>query len=52
MYNYNYIYYYIQSLFHVASISKIVRFYNAYFLGRIQSYFFGNMYIFYGYYGT
>ena len=36
MYNCNYIYYIIQSLFYVSTISKILRFCNVYFLGRIN----------------
>ena len=33
MFNYNYLY--IQSLFHVEIISKIIQYYYVYFLGRI-----------------
>ena len=46
------LHYYIQSLFHVASISNIVRFYNTYFLGRINSSFVDNKHSFYDFYGT
>ena len=39
MYICNYLYYIyrVQSLFYVATISKIVRFYNVYFLGQIMN---------------